>query len=135
MSEHRGSCLCGQVHYVCHGDPIAVGLCLCTHCQKQTSSAFSLVAVMQKDALEIHGELATYRDTGDSGQPVLRSFCPQCGSGIVSDVAIMPDVRIVKAGTFDDTGWLKPNHAIFCDSAQNWVQIPAELQRFNRMPQ
>jgi hypothetical protein len=52
--------------------------------------------------------LKTYHDTGESGQPVLRQFCDECGSPVISDVAVMPDILFIKAGTLDDTSWLSP---------------------------
>lgn len=134
MTNHHGGCLCGRVRYVLHGEPDAVCVCHCTHCQKQTSSAFSIVALAPKTSVEIKGELATYADTGDSGQAVLRRFCPTCGSPVVGECASMPDVQIIKAGTFNDTDWLQPTFNIYCDSAQSWVKIPEGQQNFGRMP-
>src|SRR6516162_5107644 len=76
------------------------------------------------------GQLKTFNDTGDSGQPVRRNFCPECGSPITSDVAIMPDITFIKAGTLDDTSWLDPKMHVYCDSAQRWTPIPDDSQKF-----
>jgi hypothetical protein len=35
--------------------------------------------------VSIQGELKTYEDKGDSGKPVYRRFCPNCGSGIMAE--------------------------------------------------
>ncbi len=39
-----------------------------------------------KSALSIQGRLKTFHDTGESGQPVERNFCPECGSPIFSNL-------------------------------------------------
>jgi hypothetical protein len=135
MTQHEGGCLCGQVRYVLKGEPAGVGLCHCTHCQKLSGSAFSMAAIARKEAVEIRGELRTYEDTGDSGEVVFRRFCPACGSQIISEAAIIPEITVIKAGTFDDTRWLQPTFNGFCDSAQGWVEMPRSMQNFHRLPE
>jgi len=134
MRDISGGCLCGQVRYSAHSDPAFMGVCHCKNCQKQTGTAFSVVLAVPKSGLSIHGQLKTYRDTGGSGQPVLRSFCPECGSPITTVVASMPDLTLLKAGTLDDTSWLDPKMHIFCDSAQHWCPIPASSHQFPKAP-
>ena len=80
-----GGCLCGGVRYACDADPVLTALCHCQHCQKQTSAPYSIVVAVPKGSLVIErGTLKTFADTGDSGQPVDRSFWPDCGSPIRS---------------------------------------------------
>jgi hypothetical protein len=134
MRDISGGCLCGQVRYSAHSDPAFMGVCHCKNCQKQTGTAFSVVLAVPKSGLSIQGELKTYRDTGDSGQSVLRTFCPECGSPITTVVASMPDLTLLKAGTLDDTSWLDPKMHIFCDSAQQWCPIPASSHQFPKGP-
>ena len=108
MAELTGGCLCGQIRYTANADPAFVGVCHCTHCQKQTGTAFSVLVGIPKSAMSVQGHVKTFHDTGDSGQPVERNFCPECGSPIFSDVAVMPGITFIKAGTLDDTTWLDP---------------------------
>ena len=82
-----GGCLCGQVRYSADTEPAFVGVCHCKNCQKQGGTAFSVVVGVAKSALSIQGRIKTYHDTGDSGQPVLRNFCPECGSPVTTDVS------------------------------------------------
>jgi hypothetical protein len=134
MQEVRGSCLCGQVHYSANAEPALVAVCHCKHCQKQAGTAFSLVVGVPKSAMSIQGRLKTYHDTGDSRQSVLRNFCPECGSPITSDLAVMPDLTFIKSWTLDDTSWLDPKLHVYCDSAQHWTPIPEGSQKFAKMP-
>jgi hypothetical protein len=134
MRELRGGCLCGKVRYSAQAEPVIVAVCHCKHCQKQAGTAFGTVVGIPKSALSIQGALKTFQDTGDSGQPVRRNFCPECGSPITTDVAVMPELTFIKAGSLDDTSWLDPKLNLYCDSAQAWVPISAESQKFARMP-
>ena len=100
-----------------------------------TSGTMVSTTFTQPDTLlTINGGVKTYRDTGDSGQPVLRSFCPECGSPITSDAAMMPGLTMIKAGTLDDTSWLDPRMHVYCSSAWAWTPIPKDSQTFAKLP-
>ncbi|MBX3669605.1 MAG: GFA family protein [Rhodocyclaceae bacterium] len=110
-------------------------VCHCKHCQRQTGTAFSVVVAVPRGSLVMEGaEPHVYFDTGTSGKPVLRKFCPQCGSPLVSEAAAAPDLDFIKAGTLDDTSWLKPQVNIWCDSAQPWVQMSEDVPRVPQNP-
>ena len=102
MATMTGRCLCGQVHYTVTGDPAFSGICHCRNCQRYTGSAFETIVAFPTEAIKVQGELKTYQDTGDSGQPVFRRFCPNCGSGVTADVNVLPGMTLVLAGTLDD---------------------------------
>jgi hypothetical protein len=40
---------------------------------------------------------------------------------------------MVNAGTLDDRR-VKPQSEIYCDSAQPWVKLSGDFQRFGKMP-
>lgn len=134
MAKIEGGCLCGAVRYASGDDPLNTTICHCRHCQKQAGSAFSLVVAVFRHGLDIQGELTTYEDRGESGQAVLRKFCAKCGSPILSDLVAVPDVVFIKAGTLDDTSWLKPDAHIWLDHKQPWLTLPEDLKAFGRNP-
>jgi hypothetical protein len=107
-----GGCLCGRVRYSAEAEPLLTLICHCTHCQKQSGAAFSVNVVVPRAALSIEGEPKTFEDRGASGRPVHRRFCPDCGSPVVSELDARPGVAFIKAGTLDDTGWLRPTAEI-----------------------
>ena len=74
MVEMTGGCLCGQVRYSANAEPAFVGVCHCTHCQKQTGTAFSVLVGVPKSAMKTQGRLKIFHDKGDSGQPVEREL-------------------------------------------------------------
>ena len=134
MPQITGGCLCGKIRYTASADPAFTGVCHCRNCQKQGGTAFSIVVGVPAASLSVQGEMKTYHDKGDSGKAVERRFCPDCGSPIVTEVEVMPGMAILKAGTLDDTSWLKPGMEIYCDSAQSWVHLGGEMKRFAKMP-
>jgi hypothetical protein len=137
MDETRiaGGCLCGAVRYASEAEPVLMAVCHCPHCQKQTSSAFSMIVGVPRGTLRFEGrDLAAFEDAGESGQPVTRRFCPGCGSAIVTHVSAAPDLEWIKAGTLDDPSWFEPQMHIWCESAQPWVSIDDSLPRFERNP-
>ena len=125
MSKQTGQCLCGAVVYEIEGDFLINGVCHCKNCQRQAGSAFSIIAGVPKANFKLtRGTLKLFEDTGDSGKKVQRRFCGDCGSPILSETADQPDAVFIKAGTLDDTSGLSPQFHVWCDSAQNWVEIP-----------
>ena len=77
----NGGCLCGSIRYSCDAEPALTAICHCPHCQKQTSSPFSLVVAVPRGTLKIAGQtLKTFDDVGESGLPVRRKFCGSCGN-------------------------------------------------------
>ena len=135
MPKIEGGCLCGAVRYTCDQQPVVTAICLCTHCQRQSGSAFSVNLGIPKGSLKLTGDsLVSYRDTGSSGQPVHRKFCGKCGSPILSDVEATPQVDFLKAGTLDDPSWVQPQAAIWCNSAQPWTTLPEGIPQFPESP-
>lgn len=128
MAKTEGGCLCGSVRYAFEGDPLMSLVCHCTHCQKQSGSAFSTIIGVPEPVLEVSGETKTFRDSGESGMAVERIFCPSCGSPLISKVEVAPGLSFIKAGTLDDTSTFSPSSHIWTRSKQCWVEtgdIPA----------
>lgn len=121
-ATRTGGCLCEAVRYTVSGDPVAQAVCHCTHCQKQSGSAFSIIIGFPDAAVSVEGDLTIYADQGESGNPVGRRFCGKCGSPIISDVAVTPGITWIKAGTLDDPKHLAPAMHVWGKSKQDWVK-------------
>lgn len=135
MPKIAGGCLCGAVKYSSPAEPVVVAVCHCTHCQKQSGGAFSVNVGVPKGTLQFStGRTTVFQDSGSSGMPVYRHFCGACGSPIYSDVVAMPQLDWLKAGTLDDTSWVKPAISVWCDSAQPWVADLENVPRFAQNP-
>ena len=134
MAKITGGCLCGKVRYSGEAEPVFVGVCHCSDCQKFTGSAFAVVVGVPESAISTQGRVASYRKTGESGKTIERRFCPECGSSIADVAEALPGVMMIGGGTLDDASWVKPMAQIYCDSAQPWVQLGGEMHRFPKMP-
>ncbi|WP_088279823.1 GFA family protein [Ideonella sp. A 288] len=135
MTQILGGCLCGAVRFQLAAEPVMTAICHCTHCQRQSGGAFSVNIGIPRGSLKFTaGTPATFEDQGDSGLPVHRHFCARCGSPIVSVVEATPGLDWLKAGTLDDTSWVKPQVAIWCQSAQPWVSLPSTIAQFPQNP-
>ncbi len=135
MSKIAGGCLCGSIRYSSEAEPALTAVCHCRHCQKQTGTSFSILVAVPKGSLKMEGEsLAAFEDVGDSGLPVVRHFCRNCGSPILSDVKAVPDLDFIKAGTLHDPSWLEPQMHIWCSHTQPWVNILGDVQKFEKNP-
>ena len=134
MANLQGGCLCGKVRYEISADPVFSGVCHCTSCQKGSGSAFNVVVAVPSSGVAITGELKTYTGKGDSGQATMHQFCPNCGSPISSEAALMPGVTMIAVGTLDDPSAVSPQMHIYCRSKMSWVQIPEGVGKFETMP-
>lgn len=124
MPKVSGGCLCGAVRYECNAEPLGTAICHCTQCQNVSGSAFSVNVVVPAPSLTWQGQsLASYADKGESGKPLSRKFCRNCGSSLATETEALPGAIIIKAGTLDDKSWLKPNYHLWTNSAQPWVRI------------
>jgi hypothetical protein len=133
MPEIRGGCLCSAVRYTASAEPALVGVCHCRDCQKFTGSAFGFFIGVPRSAFEIQGALKTFTKLGDSGNPIVRRFCPECGSSVVEEPPGRPDLAIINAGTLDDPSAVTPTMEIYCDRELPWVRLDG-TQRYPGMP-
>jgi hypothetical protein len=136
MSDaHDGGCQCGALRYRVEGEPVAVGICHCTQCQKQSGSAFGMSCIVQKEAFRLlSGSPKTFTRTSDSGRPVVCAFCPDCGTRIYHETRWLDGVLNIKPGTFDDTSFLRPQAQIWTAKKQGWVELPSDIRSFEGQP-
>lgn len=68
-------------------------------------TAYSLVAILPEEHVEITGEPKAYKDTTpDSGNHSSRRFCGECGSPIQTVATSRPGTAIIKMGLFAKSG-------------------------------
>ena len=130
-----GRCLCGRVEVSVVRAAAIPAVCHCTHCQKQTASAFSPVLIVPIGDITITGELKSYEDTNDAGDRVTRMFCPNCGSPVrtVSAKGRAAGVHYIKAGLLDG-GAPRPNVEVFRRSRCDWLPDLRSERQFDAVP-
>jgi hypothetical protein len=135
MTKIKGSCLCGQVTYHSDANPAVQIMCHCPDCQKQTGTAFSVNVLVPTASIVFKGESRKqYVVTGDSGKPVVRNFCGNCGSPLSTEMEGFGNLAAVKAATLEDDSWVKPEIQIWTDSAKHYGTPNTELKHWPRNP-
>ncbi|MDN3566010.1 GFA family protein [Paeniroseomonas aquatica] len=135
-----GGCLCGAVRYEITGPPLVTYTCHCTVCQRLTGSAFSSAVVVAAEAYRFAGgETLSFERLADSGRTVTRWVCAGCGTWICNGVrpgtAPPGGFVAVRAGTLDDTSWLRPTAHFWTRSVQPWVVLPEGDTCFETQPE
>ena len=72
--------------------------------------------------------------TGKDGGHVNRGFCPQCGSPLISFVEEMKEIKFIKAGSLDDSSWIKVKSSFWNTTAENWSPVDDEIDSFTHNP-
>ena len=85
-------------------------------------------------SVKFEGALKAFTSLGGSGKPILRHFCPECGSSISEETVNLPGHVVINVGTLDDPAQMTPLMEIFCDDALSWVQLGGNPQRFAKLP-
>ena len=137
MSEESesGGCLCGAVKFGFEKPSlISAHHCHCIDCQKSTGSGKATVLVLPSNAIKMEGELKFHTTTTASGRNMNRGFCRECGSPVLSFIEEMPEVKFVKAGSLDDSSWLKIDSNFFSSSAHAWSPIDEDIPSFTHNP-
>ena len=131
----RGGCQCGGLRYEVTGEPVAVAVCHCPDCQKQSGSAFGMSMLVEKEAFRwLAGEPRRWSTTAASGATKECVFCPDCGGRILNELSSRPDIMTIKAGTLDDTSQLDPAVQVWTGSRQPWLSILEGKPAFERNP-
>lgn len=67
-----------------------------------TGGAFTSNAVVPRTSFSVtKGSPKTWDVRGDSGKVNKHFFCGNCGSGLYTELEVMPDMTCVKAGSLD----------------------------------
>lgn len=121
-----GGCQCGSIRYELVANAKMLYACHCRDCQKQSSSAFGMSLIMDPaDVAFTRGAdlLKTWDTHGDDGRLKRCAFCPECGTRLYHASEREDDAISVKAGSLDNTSWLRPVAHIWLQSAQPWLEI------------
>ena len=121
--EIDGSCLCGDVTWRAEVDPESVGICHCTQCQINGSSAFQWAARVPAKKFELlTGKLKVYVKTAESGNERALSFCLNCGTTIHGGNVENTKLYSLRLGGCRQRNQLKPKFQLWHRSAVPWVE-------------
>ena len=130
-----GGCLCGAVSYEFDkSNLISSHHCHCLDCQKSTGSGKATILMLPTMAIEMKGELKFHTTPTASGRNMNRGFSGECGSPVLSFIKEMPEVQFVKAGSLNDSSWLKIDSSFYSSSAHAWSPIDEDILSFTHNP-
>ena len=126
-----GGCLCGAVRYRYEGEVGAAGYCHCEDCRRVSGSAFGVSVRVAAGGFAItSGVPKSFVKPGDSGRPVARFFCGDCGAPLYTLPPLHPEVVFIKAGSLDDPSVVKPNRQAWTRSRVEWAEIDTSITSY-----
>ncbi|MCL9781720.1 GFA family protein [Vibrio sp. S4M6] len=130
----EGSCQCGNVSYQLLREPKMVVACHCKECQKLSTSAFSITAVVDVNDVEFSGNMSDWSRVADSGNTNSAKFCPTCGNRIYHFDPDQPGMIKLKPANLSDTSIIHPTAHVWVSEKQDWFTIPEGVQAFDKQP-
>ena len=129
MALH-GHCLCGGVKFEVTDDPLMMGTCHCTRCQRQSGGAGMTGVAYPPGSVSItDGEELITNHEMETG--VTRRFCSRCGSPTFSSTETFV---FVQAGTLDEDPGIRPQFHMMVDFKASWDEIQDDLPQFGEYP-
>lgn len=133
-SERTGGCLCGAIRYRLLAEPLLTRICWCRDCQHLAGNG-TVNALLPSAAIRITaGQPAAYLRIANSGNTVLRRFCPVCGSHLFADNNGRPGFTVVRVGTLDAPDLAAPTANIWAESAPAWACLDPALEQIAQQP-
>ncbi len=131
MTE-AGGCHCGAVRYEVEGTPQHVALCHCNDCRKSSGAPMVAWAAFSEAEFRLtKGEPKTFNSSGKS----MRSFCPDCGTGLYfSNQDFLPGIVDIQAATLDNPEVFPAGAHIQTAERIGWMETAHELHGFERYP-
>ncbi|MDO6704859.1 GFA family protein [Photobacterium sp. 1_MG-2023] len=130
----RGACQCGGVTYSLLAPPKMVVACHCKECQKLSTSAFSITAMVDAENLVFEGVMSDWSRPADSGNTSAAKFCPTCGNRIYHYDPNQPNAIKLKPSNLEDTRIIEPTLHVWTSEKQAWYQIPDGVKQFEKQP-
>jgi len=134
--EHQGGgCQCGRIRYRAPRTPLALYVCHCTECRRQSSSAFGLSFVVRRDAFKIvEGRPEFWTRPTASGHSLECAFCGTCGSRLWHQSSGYVETLNVKAGSLDEPVDITDAVHIWTSSKLTGVVIPDHARCYAKEP-
>ncbi len=127
-----GRCQCGSIRYELSGEPNWVAVCHCRDCQRSAGAPMVTWALYPESAFKV---TAGAPKTINSSAAALRSFCPECGTGLFyRNAGNLPGLVDVQVSTLDNPDALPPTVQVQTAERQSWVPRLGTLAAFERFP-
>jgi hypothetical protein len=130
-----GRCQCGEVRYESVGDVVALYVCHCSECQKQSASAFGMSLEVPSAGLRVTRGTPKFWSRGtDTGKRIRCAFCPNCGSRLWHESEGPAATLTIKAGSLDEPVDIATAIHIWTCRALPGTIIPAGARQYPKEP-
>jgi len=130
-----GSCQCGAVAFASEGPALALYICHCRECRKQSASAFGMSLTVPRSGFSlVRGAPKVWTRPTDSGNTLRCAFCPECGSRLWHEGSATPATLTIKAGALDEP--VDPSDAIHIWTSRKLpgIAIPPGATQYPQEP-
>lgn len=118
-----GTCRCGETSFEVSEQPFMTAACHCRGCQRMSSSAYSLTAMVPAGAFRVlTGEPVK---GGIRGPQLDHYFCPSCMTWMYTRIAGVDAFLNVRPTMFDDPAWSEPFIETMTSEKLPWAQTAA----------
>lgn len=121
-APHKGSCLCGKIHYELTAEPGDFGFCHCVSCRKASGSSHAANAPIERTHFHLVSGADVLREF-ESSPGVFRAFCTNCGSPIYAYQSKGPGYLGIRLGTLDTAFRKRPMGHKFVAENPAWAPI------------
>src|SRR3546814_20318091 len=127
---------CGLLMDESRGRPLALYVCHCRECQRQSSSAFGMSREVPRAGHRVtRGRPKFWTRSADSGGRVRCAFCPNCGTRLWHEPDGAPAATItIKAGSLDEPVDLSAGIHIWTSRKLPGMAIPESARQFPGEP-
>ena len=126
----KGACRCGRVEIRVTKPPICTAACHCRGCQKMSSSAYSLTAMIPADGIQVtKGEPVI---GGLHGPDTQHYFCGNCMTWMFTRPQGMDFVN-VRPTMLEDVTWFRPFMETYASTRLPFAETGA-VQSFEEFP-
>lgn len=131
MNE-TGGCHCGAIRFSVSQSPQHVAICHCSDCRRSAGAPMVAWAAFPEAALTLtKGEPKTRNSSGAA----LRSFCPDCGTGLFyRNPEHLPGIVDIQSAAFDNADAFPAGIHIQTAERIGWTAEMHLLPAFERFP-
>lgn len=125
-----GRCQCGAIGYKSVEKSLALYICHCRECQRQSASAFGISLDVPRQGFKVtQGQPCYWTRKTDADRELKCAFCPICGSRLWHEEP-GTDIISIKGGSLDEP--LDLSHAIHVWVSRKLpgVEIPKSVRQF-----
>lgn len=133
ITPKTGGCYCGALRYALSAAPIVKGQCHCSACQHIAGGAPQYFVLIPSDGFKWTKGMAQTFAHPHVKEAVTRSFCPTCGTHIMTQRRDQTAL-VIKVGTLDDPSRFRPHIAICHAQAPDFHMVPADVPVFEDLP-